>query len=156
MRIALALALLLAASAAKADGVYDLTASAGFNAAGELIQIDYSYQLTLQDGYLTATDLSYSVADSANNAWVLDYFFGGEFAVSDGPLQFATSLEACCVGIYIDQELYNDQGPTGAMLPQSWSATPVETPEPATLLLLLAGAILVLCWDSANNEPGQP
>jgi hypothetical protein len=165
LKLAAAFLVLSLASAARADsscgnsscGTYDLSAFAGFVASdGEVIDISYSYQITISPQDFSSTGLNFIVTDSAGNDWTLDYFAGGEFAVDDGPLQFATSLESCCNGIYIDQEMYNAQGPTGEMLPQSWSATPVATPETPTWLLLLAGVVLLLAWGSANNEPGQP
>ena len=156
MKPLLVLCLLLFAGIARADssGTYDLTASAGFDVNGEMIQVDYSYQLTIVNGYEDSADPQWSVTDSAGNPWVLDYSFGGEFAVSDGPLQFAASLESCCDGIYIDQELYGPMGPTGDMLPQSWSATPVATPEPSeTLLLLVTLAAMLIGVEWGLRKP---
>jgi hypothetical protein len=152
MKLALAVfaAVLAFALPAVADSssssTYDLYSTAGFDVNGEEVNFSYSYQVTIGTGLnapsiYSTTDLNYIVVDSAGNDWTLDYFGSGEFAVSDGPLQFATSLEACCDGINIDQELYNAQGPTGILLPQFWSATPVETPEPSLLPMLMAGVL---------------
>ena len=146
-----------AAADSSSSSTYDLYSTAGFDVNGEEINFSYSYQITVTTGTLdvsgggvenygsySTTDLEYIVIDSAANVWTVDYFGSGEFAMSDGPLQFATSLEACCNGINIDQELYNAQGPTGDMLPQFWSATPVETPEPSSLPMLMAGMLGLL------------
>jgi hypothetical protein len=159
MKLALAvfvavLAIALPAAAdSSSSSTYDLSATAGFDANGEQIEVSYSYQITVTTGVLevnggvenfinySTTDLKYIVVDSAANDWAVTFFQGGGFSVSDGPLMFAGDLEDCCNGIYIDQELYNSQGPTGILLPQFWSATPVETPEPSLLPMLMAGVL---------------
>jgi hypothetical protein len=153
-----------AAADSSSSSTYDLYSTAGFDVNGEEINFSYSYQITVTTGTLdvnggveyygsySTTDLNYIVVDSASNVWTVDYFGSGEFAMSDGPLQFATSLEACCNGINIDQELYNSQGPTGILLPQFWSATPVASPEPSLLLMLMAG---VLGLVAVNRRKGR-
>jgi hypothetical protein len=173
MKLALAVFVAVLASAlpAAADSsstsTYELSATAGFDANGEQIEVSYSYQITVTTGVLevnggvedftnySTTDLKYIVVDSAANNWAVTFFQGGGFSVSDGPLMFAGDLEDCCNGIYIDQELYNAQGPTGILLPQFWSAIPVETPEPSSLLLSGMGLAVLIGLASRNRTKGH-
>ena|ERR1700677_4770819 len=164
-----AVAALLFAGIAQADSsaTYDLNAFAGFEANGELIDISYSYQLTIDtnvindngveiiEGSFTTTDLNYIVTDSENNTWTLvpNVIGFGEFQVSDGPLRFDGDLEDCCNGIFIDQELDGPQGRTGQFEGLNWSATLVATPEPSSYLL--SGAGLIVLAGVTRNRSGE-
>jgi hypothetical protein len=157
-----------AAADSSSSSTYDLYSTAGFDVNGEEINFSYSYQITLEtivvtingtqdtEGFYLTSGLNYIVVDSEGIPWTLDYFDGGEFAVSNGPLQFATSLESCCNGIYIDQELYGPQGPTGQYLAQFWSATPAETPEPSLLPMLMAGILGLLAVNRRKRRSWIP